>query len=79
VFSIDLTLPDLECDECTLQLAQIMTDKAPYVPGTNDLYYNCVDLVLPEPAPGTSAAAALAVLALLLRSTRRGSRSSAIP
>jgi hypothetical protein len=71
IFSIDLTLPYVECDECTLQLAQIMTDKPPYVPGTNDLYYNCVDLVLPEPAPGASAAAALLALAALSRTARR--------
>lgn len=46
IFSFDVTLPDIECDNCTLQLTQIMTDKPPYVPNTNDLYYNCLDVVL---------------------------------
>ena len=42
----EVTLPDIECDNCTLQLTQMMTDKPPYEIGTNDLYYNCIDLVL---------------------------------
>ena len=46
IFTIEVTLPDVECDNCTLQLAQIMTDKPPYTVGGNDLYYNCIDLVL---------------------------------
>ena len=46
----EVTLPDLECDNCTLQLIQVMTDKAPYGDG-NDLYYQCADLVLSSSAP----------------------------
>jgi hypothetical protein len=46
VFSFDVTLPDIECDNCTLQLVQLMTDKPPYTVGGNDLYYNCLDIVL---------------------------------
>ena len=54
----ELTLPDIECDNCTLQVIQVMTDKAPYGDG-NDLYYQCADLVLSssapaEPEPGCS-------------------------
>ncbi|MCK6548087.1 lytic polysaccharide monooxygenase [Myxococcota bacterium] len=45
-YSVEVTLPDVECSNCTLQLVQVMTDKAPYVIGTNDLYYQCADLVL---------------------------------
>jgi uncharacterized protein (TIGR03382 family) len=45
-WSQEVTLPDVVCDNCTLQLVQMMTDKPPYVVGTNDLYYNCIDLVL---------------------------------
>jgi len=67
IYSIDLTLPDVECDQCTLQLAQIMTDKPLYEIGTDDLYYNCVDIALAEPAQGTAAAAALAALLVLRR------------
>jgi hypothetical protein len=74
--SVDVTLPDVECDNCTLQLAQIMTDKPPYVPATNDLYYNCLDVVLvPEPRPTITAAVAfVGVLAL-----RRARKASARP
>jgi hypothetical protein len=46
IFSFDVTLPDVECDNCTLQLIQMMTDKPPYTVGGNDIYYNCLDVVL---------------------------------
>lgn len=45
-YEYDLTLPDVECEECTLQLIQMMTDKPPFVSGTNDIYYNCLDIAL---------------------------------
>jgi hypothetical protein len=46
--SMDITLPNVECTNCTLQLTQMMTDKPPYSIDTasNDIYYACVDLVL---------------------------------
>ncbi len=44
-YSQVITLPDIECSTCTLQVIQLMTDKAPYGDG-NDLYYQCADLVL---------------------------------
>jgi phage tail protein X len=51
--SWQVTLPDVECDNCTLQLIQVMTDlpgiHAPYDPsgpGADDIYFQCVDLVL---------------------------------
>lgn len=50
----DLTLPDLECERCTLQLIQVMTDKPPYGDG-NDIYYQCADLVLRSSAGGGGA------------------------
>jgi hypothetical protein len=51
--SLDLTLPDVECDSCTLQLIQMMTDKPPYATDTtsDDIYFACVDLVLSASAP----------------------------
>jgi uncharacterized protein (TIGR03382 family) len=51
--SLDLTLPNFECDSCTLQLIQMMTDKPPYASDTtsDDIYYACVDLVLSNTAP----------------------------
>ena len=44
-YIVEVTLPDIECSRCTLQLIQVMTDRAPYGDG-NDLYYQCADLVL---------------------------------
>ena len=47
-YSQQVTLPNVECNNCTLQLIQVMTDKPPYDPGPtgNDIYYQCADLVL---------------------------------
>jgi len=50
-FEWEVTLPDVECDNCTLQVIQVMTEqgKAPYDPAednADDLYYQCIDLVL---------------------------------
>lgn len=75
-----VTLPEVECDRCTLQLIQVMTDKPPF-DGGDDFYYQCADLVLartpgvdpppaaPEPAGGCAsgggAGGALALLGLL--------------
>ena len=42
---IEVTLPDLECDNCVLQVIQVMTDKPPYGDG-NDMYYQCADIAL---------------------------------
>jgi MYXO-CTERM domain-containing protein len=41
-----VTLPDVECDNCTLQVIQVMYDKRPYQSPGNDIYYQCADLVL---------------------------------
>jgi hypothetical protein len=51
--SMDVTLPNIECANCTLQLIQMMTDKPPYSTDTasNDIYFACVDLVLSASAP----------------------------
>lgn len=45
-YTQEVTLPEVECENCTLQLVQMMTDKPPYAVGTNDLYYNCIDITL---------------------------------
>lgn len=51
-FSWKVTLPDVTCDNCTLQVIQVMTDifpiHAPYDPSYtgDDVYYQCIDLVL---------------------------------
>ena len=44
-----VTLPNVECNNCTLQVIQVMTDKAPYGNG-DDIYYQCADIVLAQDA-----------------------------
>jgi len=57
VTTFDVVLPDVECANCTLQVIQVMYDKRPYVSGGDDIYYQCIDLVLtrepPDPDAGT--------------------------
>jgi uncharacterized protein (TIGR03382 family) len=47
-YEFDLTLPDIECNNCTLQMIQLMTDKAPYTTdaASDDIYYQCADITL---------------------------------
>ena len=82
-YSQQVTLPNITCSNCTLQLVQVMTTAVPY----NSFYYQCADIVLsdgaePTPSPesdggcaagGAAAgpAAALAALGLVLRRRRR--------
>lgn len=58
-YSQQVTLPNMSCTNCTLQLVQVMTTTVPY----NSFYYQCADLVLsngtdpgpgPDPDPGPS-------------------------
>jgi hypothetical protein len=52
-YSVQVRLPTVTCTNCTLQVIQVMTDKPPYVAGSNDIYYQCADLVLSgEPVDG---------------------------
>jgi cysteine-rich repeat protein len=46
--AVQVTLPNIACATCTLQLMQIMTDKPPFT-GTDDFYTMCADLVLGTP------------------------------
>jgi hypothetical protein len=41
-----ITLPNVTCTRCTLQLIQMMTDKPPYALDTNDIYHECADIQL---------------------------------
>ncbi len=43
--TIEFTFPDIECENCTLQVVQVMYDKAS-IWGDNDLYFNCADIAL---------------------------------
>lgn len=47
-YAVEVTLPDITCDNCTLQVIQVMYDKPPYTTPGNDIYYQCADLVLKE-------------------------------
>jgi MYXO-CTERM domain-containing protein len=56
-----VTLPNVECDNCTLQVIQVMEDNAfhgDYDPtpgvGIPDIYHQCIDLVLKAGAPMTN-------------------------
>ncbi len=51
-YSTTITLPDIECENCTLQVIQVMYDKPPYIVPGNDIYYQCADLALREGADG---------------------------
>jgi uncharacterized protein (TIGR03382 family) len=44
--TFEVTLPDVECDRCTLQVIQVMYDKKPITVGGNDIYYHCADIAL---------------------------------
>lgn len=46
-YEVMVTLPEVECEACTIQIIQVMTDKAPYGDG-NDIYYHCIDVRLVE-------------------------------
>lgn len=50
--TLTVTLPDVACEHCTLQVIQVMYDKRPYTIGGNDNYYRCADIAI------TSASAA---------------------
>lgn len=50
-----VTLPDVECERCTLQVIQVMYDKPPFVTPGNDIYYQCADLLLRRPPPAPCA------------------------
>ncbi len=49
----EITLPNMECDNCTLQFIQVMTDKPPYTAdaASDDVYFNCADITLSNAAP----------------------------
>jgi hypothetical protein len=53
--SARVTLPDVACERCTLQVIQVMYDKPPYVTPGNDIYYQCADLVLQRTTPAACA------------------------
>jgi len=71
-YTWEVTLPDVECDNCTLQIMQVMMDPAGTAHGVynttpgdnNDIYYQCVAVNLSHDAvPGQAANAAASAAA----------------
>ncbi len=72
VYTWEVTLPEVECDNCTLQIIQVMEDPAGTAHGVyntttqddnNDIYHQCIDMVLSKDAvAGQAANAAAAAL-----------------
>lgn len=52
-YTVDITLPNVECNNCTLQMFQMMTDAPPYTTdaASDDIYYSCADITLAANAP----------------------------
>ena len=60
-YEYQVTLPNVECDNCTLQIIQVMEDNqfhGDYDPtpgvGVEDIYHQCIDLVLKAGAPSSN-------------------------
>ena len=54
----EITFPNMECENCTLQVIQVMTDKLPYTTdaASDDIYFRCADIALRiGGAPGVDA------------------------
>jgi hypothetical protein len=53
MYTWSVTLPNIECDNCTLQIIQVMNDFNfhPQAYPADDIYYQCIDLVLTKDAP----------------------------
>jgi hypothetical protein len=55
----DITIPDMPCDKCTLQVLQVMKDHGP----PNCIYYHCADLKIvaagSDAAPGSAGGGAV--------------------
>jgi len=54
-FQVEVPLPDIECDNCTIQLIQVMSTAKTW--SEPDLYFHCSDVTLrrgatPDPPPG---------------------------
>ncbi len=51
----DVTLPNIECSNCTLQVTQFMTDRPEYTTTNGGaVYFNCADIVISNTPPPTT-------------------------
>ncbi len=72
IYTQEVTLPDVECDRCTLQVIQVMTDKPPYGDG-DDIYYQCADITLSKGAVAEDDAGSTATNAKTQSASNEGS------
>jgi MYXO-CTERM domain-containing protein len=56
-YTYEVTLPNMECEKCTLQLVQVMTTDAPPYAKSGDLYFQCADIAIKAGDGGTGGAA----------------------
>jgi hypothetical protein len=76
-YSADITIPDTNCDKCTLQLMQVMTDKLPWGPQNgDDLYYWCADIRIVGGTDPTSTASSTSASSTSAASTSAASTSA---
>jgi MYXO-CTERM domain-containing protein len=56
-YSQMIQLPNMTCENCTLQVIQLMTDKPPYTTDalSDDIYFQCADIALRRPGGGVDA------------------------
>jgi predicted carbohydrate-binding protein with CBM5 and CBM33 domain len=59
MYSQEITLPNKECSNCTLQVLQLMSDKPPFGDG-NEFYYQCADIVISGAPAGSSSSSSAA-------------------
>jgi MYXO-CTERM domain-containing protein len=54
---MQVTLPNMECTNCTLQMIMVMENNPPYTndAASNDIYFQCADLTLAKDAPDAGA------------------------
>ncbi|HWA73430.1 MAG TPA: SCE4755 family polysaccharide monooxygenase-like protein [Polyangiaceae bacterium] len=55
-YTYEVTLPNMECEKCTLQLVQVMTTKSPPYAKTGDLYFQCADIAIKAGGGGAGGA-----------------------
>lgn len=59
-YSADITLPNIDCDQCALQVIQMMGDKEPSANDpTNHIYFRCADITITKSDPPAGGAGAM--------------------
>jgi MYXO-CTERM domain-containing protein len=50
-YSVEVTLPNVECENCTLQVIQVMSSGQSW--GADDIYYTCADIAIRASSTGS--------------------------